>query len=84
MNLKQEDYCEWYDEGKGVFSYGVCGVNMRVEGNAYDVCLPNGLHRRGGAETVDAAKQAAFFEFVSYAIKQLVEHRVSLPTHAAA
>ena len=78
--LNQQDFiAEWTNEGNGRWSFGVCGVSMRVENTQWDVCLPVGQHVKGSADSTDAAKQLAFMAFVAFAIKQLVAHRVNLP-----
>ena len=77
--LNHQDYCSWTDEGNGTWSFGTCGVQMRVENTQWDTGLPGGSHARGTAATSDLAKQAAFMTFVAFAIKQLVAHRVNLP-----
>ena len=78
--MNHQDYCQWIDEGRGVFSFGICGVSMRVEGGTqWDVCLPVGTHQRGTADSTDQAKQLAFMAFVAFAVKQLVAHKVNLP-----
>ena len=84
MNLKQENYLKWHDEGQDTWSAGLCSVNLRVTNASYDVCLPSGQHRRGTAESADAAKQEAFLVFADFALKQLAMHAVALPVHAAA
>ena len=77
--MDHKDYCSWTDEGNNTWSFGVCGVQMRVEGTRWDAGLPGGLHVKGTAGSTDLAKQWAFDEFVRFAIKQLVAHRVNLP-----
>lgn len=81
--LNQADFCKWTDEGNGVFSFGLCAVSMRVEGTRWDVTLPSGSHVQGPGASPNQAKQLAFNEFVKFSIRQLVDHKVHLPTHAA-
>ena len=80
----QDFIAEWIDEGNGTWSFGTCGVQMRVENTRWDVCLPVGQHVTGTAATTDQAKQLAFDQFVAFAIQQLVSHRVTLPPGPAA
>ena len=83
--MNHEDFiAEWIDEGNNVWSFGVCGVQMRVENTRWDAGLPGGSHVKGVSATTDQAKQAAFSQFVAFAIRQLVDHRVNLPVHPVA
>ena len=83
--MNHEDFiAEWIDEGNNVWSFGVCGVQMRVENTRWDTGLPGGKHLKGVSATSDAAKQAAFDVFVDFAVRQLIAHRVNLPVHAPA
>ena len=82
--LNHQDYCSWTDEGNGTWSFGTCGVQMRVENTQWDTGLPGGKHIKGTAATIDTAKQRAFDEFCAFAIRRLIEHAVNLPAHAPA
>ena len=77
--LNHNDYCQWIDEGNGTWSFGTCGVQMRVENTRWDAGLPGGKHLKGVSATSDEAKQAAFMAFVAFAVRQLVAHKVNLP-----
>ena len=83
--MNHQDFIdEWTNEGNGVFSFGVCSVQLRVEGNNWDAALPGGKHIKGVSATSDEAKQAAFMAFVAFAVRRLIEHAVNLPAHAPA
>ena len=81
--MNHQDFCQWIDEGNNTWSFGTCGVQMRVENTRWDAGLPGGSHVRGTAATTDEAKQLAFDQFVRFAVQQLVAHRVNLPVHPA-
>ena len=77
--MNHQDFCQWIDEGNNTWSFGTCGVQMRVENTRWDTGLPGGSHVKGTADSTDQAKQLAFMAFVAFAVKQLVAHKVNLP-----
>jgi len=63
----------WTDEGRGSFSAAACGVALRVEGDRFDVCLPDGSHVSG-----PGGKAEAFSAFADYVLRRVIKDNLVL------